>query len=117
MKRLMIATLILMGFGVAGFAQTAPVIKKDESKMHVTKKSTEKKADGKVVEMKKTEKKISGSEAAVNANAPKKVETTTSSSTTVLKKDGTPDKRYAANKHLKADGTKDMRYKENKKTK
>lgn len=32
-----------------------------------------------------------------------------------LKKDGTPDKRYSANKHLKSDGAKDMRYKENKK--
>ncbi|MCC6309059.1 MAG: hypothetical protein IT248_11275 [Chitinophagaceae bacterium] len=33
-----------------------------------------------------------------------------------LKKDGTPDKRFAANKHLKKDGSKDMRYKENKTT-
>ena len=32
-----------------------------------------------------------------------------------LKKDGTPDKRYKANKQkLKKDGTPDMRYKENK---
>jgi hypothetical protein len=33
-----------------------------------------------------------------------------------LKKDGTPDKRYNANKHLKKDGTMDMRFKTSKKT-
>jgi hypothetical protein len=31
-----------------------------------------------------------------------------------LKKDGTPDKRYKANKMLKKDGTPDKRYKANK---
>jgi hypothetical protein len=31
-----------------------------------------------------------------------------------VKKDGTPDKRYKANKQLKKDGQPDMRYKENK---
>ena len=31
-----------------------------------------------------------------------------------LKKDGTPDRRYKANKKLKKDGTPDKRYKENK---
>lgn len=34
---------------------------------------------------------------------------------TKLKKDGTPDKRYKANKKLKKDGTLDRRFKENKK--
>ena len=29
----------------------------------------------------------------------------------VMKKDGTPDKRYKANQHLKKDGTPDKRYK------
>ncbi len=32
----------------------------------------------------------------------------------VLKKDGTPDKRYKSSQKLKKDGTPDMRYKENK---
>jgi hypothetical protein len=32
----------------------------------------------------------------------------------VLKKDGTPDKRYKENQKLKKDGTPDKRYKENK---
>ncbi|CAM2922019.1 hypothetical protein DRF59_03195 [Chryseobacterium flavum] len=31
-----------------------------------------------------------------------------------MKKDGTPDKRYKANKHLKKDGTPDKRYKTSK---
>ncbi len=31
-----------------------------------------------------------------------------------VKKDGTPDKRFKANKKLKKDGTPDKRYKENK---
>ena len=31
-----------------------------------------------------------------------------------MKKDGTPDKRFKANKKLKKDGTPDMRYKEHK---
>lgn len=45
--------------------------------------------------------------------APQKV---TPSSGVVLKKDGTPDKRYknAPKGQLKKDGTPDMRYKENK---
>lgn len=33
---------------------------------------------------------------------------------TVLKKDGTPDKRFKASKKLKKDGTPDKRFKENK---
>ncbi|MFT3680930.1 MAG: hypothetical protein QM791_11695 [Ferruginibacter sp.] len=35
----------------------------------------------------------------------------------VTKKDGTPDKRFKANKHLKKDGTADKRFKDHKKTK
>jgi len=35
-------------------------------------------------------------------------------SATPVKKDGTPDKRYKANKNLKKDGTPDKRFKENK---
>jgi len=34
--------------------------------------------------------------------------------TVVLKKDGTPDKRYASSKKLKKDGTPDKRFKSNK---
>jgi hypothetical protein len=31
-----------------------------------------------------------------------------------VKKDGTPDRRFAKNKHVKKDGTPDMRYKQQK---
>lgn len=34
----------------------------------------------------------------------------------VMKKDGTPDKRYKSSTQLKKDGTPDMRYKQNKKS-
>ncbi len=40
--------------------------------------------------------------------------TTKTTTATPTKKDGTPDKRYKANKNLKKDGTPDKRYKENK---
>ncbi|MCP9752466.1 hypothetical protein [Ferruginibacter sp. HRS2-29] len=43
--------------------------------------------------------------------APAKSSTTESSK---LKADGTPDRRFKANKKLKKDGTADMRYNENK---
>ncbi|MBN9352287.1 MAG: hypothetical protein J0H55_16525 [Chitinophagaceae bacterium] len=39
----------------------------------------------------------------------------TASTTPHMKKDGTPDKRFKANKHLKKNGTPDKRFKENKK--
>ena len=42
--------------------------------------------------------------------------TTTATATSKVKKDGTPDKRFKANKKLKKDGTVDKRYKENKKS-
>ena len=38
----------------------------------------------------------------------------TTNSNVVLKKDGTPDKRYKEAQQLKKDGTPDMRYKKNK---
>ena len=37
--------------------------------------------------------------------------TTKTNTAAVMKKDGTPDKRYKANQHLKKDGTVDKRYK------
>ena len=43
-----------------------------------------------------------------------KQKNSTTYSSQKLKKDGTPDRRYKANKKLKKDGTPDKRYKENK---
>lgn len=54
-------------------------------------------------------------EAKVNTKPSKPAETTTSQQgKPVLKKDGTPDKRYKENQNLKKDGTPDKRFKENK---
>lgn len=70
---------------------------------------------------------VSGVSFAQNTSAPKAKSATTQAApkekaspdakaAAPVKKDGTPDKRYKANKHLKSDGTPDKRYKENKTT-
>jgi hypothetical protein len=118
MKRVLITALALIWFSAAGFAQTAPAQKRNESsKIQVAKKTTDKKMATKMVPMNKVTKP--GVPAATkNPVAAKPVVTkpvtVAKTNTSLLKKDGTPDKRYAANKHLKKDGTKDLRYKENK---
>lgn len=48
-----------------------------------------------------------------NATKIKKSDSATTAYGAKLKKDGTLDKRYKANKKLKKDGTPDKRYKEN----
>ena len=54
-------------------------------------------------------------EAAVNSKPTKPVDGIAApQGKPVMKKDGTPDKRYKANQNLKKDGTPDKRYKENK---
>jgi hypothetical protein len=54
-------------------------------------------------------------EAAVNSKPTKPVDGIAApQGKPVMKKDGTPDKRYKENKNLKKDGTPDKRYKENK---
>lgn len=87
MKNLLTTLLLTFGIGMAT-AQATPAA--TATKKQVTK--TEKKA--KTVEAK----------AAKVANTPD----------VKMKKDGTPDKRYKANKTLKKDGTPDKRYKANK---
>ena len=92
MKKLIIALCMIFGMSFAGFAQTAPAAKKEVKKAPVAvKKAPAKKADSKLLET------------PVSDNNKAK-----------LKKDGTPDKRYKANKHLKKDGTPDKRFKSNK---
>lgn len=62
---------------------------------------------------KPAEKKAPATETAKKATPAK-----TDASGAVLKKDGTPDKRYKSKKeHMKKDGTPDKRYKENKEAK
>jgi hypothetical protein len=101
MKRLFILALALIGFGTAGFAQTAEKVKTNgTAKVHAAKKQADAKAEP----------------AAAAASA------TTQNAATKLKKDGTPDKRYKANAAVaagpvKKDGTPDKRFKANKKPK
>lgn len=101
----MIVAIALVGFSFAGIAQTtAPTVKKDKVKVETAKKAARQKKDAKA--------------ATVPATAKPAVKTTAAP----LKKDGTPDKRFTANKAasttvVKKDGTPDMRYKKNKKKK
>ena len=90
MKKILFTAALALAFGLTQAQQVKTTTTKKEtpSKTMVAKK-TEAKSGDKKVEVKKD---------------------------IVLKKDGTPDKRYKNAKHLKADGTPDMRYKENKKT-
>ncbi len=121
MKRVLIAALALVGFSAASFAQTIPAVKKNEpSKMQVVKKTTDITIVGKAVAMNKvtnptvptiTKATIVKTKIPPVVSKPVALAKT---SAVPLKKDGTPDKRYAANKHLKADGSKDLRYRDNK---
>lgn len=89
MKKLILSLVFLLGFTMMTSAQqiTTKTVKKTETKTKV-------KAETKAAKTK-----------------------TTTNSKVVLKKDGTPDKRYKKTITVvtKKDGTPDMRYKENKK--
>ncbi|MBC7937464.1 MAG: hypothetical protein H7Y86_19125 [Rhizobacter sp.] len=120
MKKLIIAAISLLGFSAASFAQTANTAKRaTAAKMQVVKKP-----DTKVVAMKKvTQPTVTAAKpTAVTKTVAKPASTATvaKTSTTPLKKDGTPDKRFKASKSvasgpLKKDGTPDKRFKANKK--
>lgn len=92
MRKLILAAVALLGFSLSGQAQ----------EMTKAVQGTEKAAQ----EVKKGAKK----------EAKKAADKATSEAKVVLKKDGTPDKRYKQAKDvvLKKDGTPDKRYKENK---
>ena len=107
MKKLLIAAIAFLGISAATFAQTAAAPKDTKAKTAV--KQTDAKA--------KTATSAVKTDAAKTTTAAKDV--TTAGQAAPLKKDGTPDKRFKANKdaakkHLKKDGTADKRYKENK---
>ena len=101
MKKLFLAALILAGLSFNAMAQTTPTAKKAEVK----------KANN--TAMATTKLPAKSTTVATNTKVAKVSPAATTGSK--LKKDGTPDKRYAANKHLKKDGTPDKRYKSNKK--
>ena len=105
MKKLILASAMMLGFISFSFAQ-APAAK--DAKPAKEKKEAKKpaaKSDAKTVAPATQAKPVAKAPAATDKNG------------TVLKKDGTPDKRYKENKttHVKKDGTPDKRFKENKK--
>lgn len=119
MKKLIFAAMAVLGLSAAGFAQTNTQAKKaSPAKMQVSTKAVSSTApQAKATVVHKTT-------AAATTKAPAKqaaAKTVAKNSATPVKKDGTPDKRYKANKrlakvhHLKKDGTADKRFKENKK--
>jgi hypothetical protein len=125
MKKVIFVLLAVAGFSAASFAQTSQAKKTDPSKMQVATKSIPNKIQPKVVPVTKITAatpvaaksitktpvvKPENNRAAVKATPAVKPNNTVA----MLKKDGTPDKRFSANKHLKSDGTPDMRYKNNK---
>jgi exopolysaccharide biosynthesis protein len=95
MKKFFVTTLVLLGLSGVMFAQTAPA-KKDA--------------------VKKTEKAAKTTKATTTDAKP-------ATTSTPVKKDGTPDMRFKENKNkpkpagpLKKDGTPDKRFKANKKS-
>lgn len=110
MKKLLLACAMMVGFAGISFAQTTaskstkPAPAKSEAKKPAT--------DAKTTAPAKT------ATPAAKATNPAAAEKVTDKNGTVLKKDGTPDKRYKESKakHVKKDGTPDKRFKENKKS-
>jgi hypothetical protein len=128
MKKVLIAAIALLGLSASSFAQATPTKKVDATKTTVTKKETKKTEPVKAVNP-STAKKATPPVADIKTVSTKKTTTETKTAAAnkanngavVLKKDGTPDKRYSSSKTaagpVKKDGTPDKRYKENKKTK
>lgn len=117
MKKVILAVIALMGLSAAGFAQTnAPAKKAQPAKMQVTTKATSTRApQAKTPVVNKT---VTASTSAPAMQAASKA--IVKNTAKPLKKDGTPDRRYKANKrmakvhHMKKNGSPDKRFKENK---
>lgn len=93
MEKLLSALSVVLGLGLASAQQVA------------TNKTTTA-PPAKVVKMETAKKEVS-----VKPTLETKAKPASSNSAIKMKKDGTPDKRYKANRHLKKDGTPDRRYK------
>ena len=110
MKKL-ILSIAFLGLGFV-FVNAQTVTPAAQGKSSTVVKTTPAKADKKDAQ---ADKKADA------AKADAKVEKKTDANGVVLKKDGTPDKRYKGNKGakgpMKKDGTPDMRYKANKEAK
>ena len=112
MKKLFLAAVMMIGFAGISFAQTAKPATTDKaaSKKEVKKPATTSAAKPAATATPATKPAAKTAPATAAKPASKEV---------VLKKDGTPDKRYKntpkASGPTKKDGTPDKRYKENKK--
>jgi len=109
MKKLFLAAVMMTAFASFSFAQTKPA-------------ATDKAASKKEVKKTATAAPVAATTATTTAKPaakPAAAAKPTASKEVVLKKDGTPDKRYKtapkAAGPTKKDGTPDKRYKENKK--
>lgn len=119
MKKIIFAVSIFFGVISASHAQS---IKQTQTATKVAvKQKPVTKADAKKELVKAkvvTEKKVAETKSETTQkkqDVKKTVSATSTPSNVVLKKDGTPDKRFKQAEHLKKDGTPDKRY--NKKTK
>ena len=95
MKKLLTAMSLVLGLGLATAQQTAPATASKTAPAMASKTAQQAPKTVKATEAKMATK-------------------STSAEGMKMKKDGTPDKRYKANKNLKKDGTPDKRYKANK---
>lgn len=124
MKKILTAVFALLFFSFAGIAQTTGQ-KTTKPGKEVVKTQTGKAVNTKPTKapLVKTTPVTAKTETIKSKAGPAKTATIpstpltpkTQKSTPVLKKDGTPDKRFSANKHLKKDGTPDKRFSEHKK--
>ena len=114
MKKLIVAVIALTSFKALSFAQAVPAKQAVASKMHVEKSTTSRKKGKKTVVI------TNAAPAKTKTVVAKPTTLIKTNTTTALKKDGTPDKRYKSYSvnvagPLKKEGTPDMRYKVNKK--
>ena len=108
MKKLLLTAVLFAGFTGISNAQTQ---KKEEKKTEV--KMAPAPTAAKPATIKKTTS-VTPAIKVTPAASPVAVERANNHSAVVMKKDGTPDKRFKKAKKLKKDGTPDMRYKNNK---
>ena len=121
MKNLLIILALFLGLNLVAVAQDAKKPVKKEQGTTKAVPATKKALPAKTAEVKKDQPKKAEAEKPKKAEA--KPDAAKQKAATdkgvVLKKDGTPDKRYknsdAKTGPLKKDGTPDLRYKENKK--
>jgi hypothetical protein len=125
MKKIVMAVGLMLACAGIGFAQTKPV-KKEAAKKDTAAAYDHKakiKTNPQAAYDNKANKPVAKPQAAYDNKANKPViKTNPQGAAAPVKKDGTPDMRYKANKvaadttiHKKKDGTPDKRFKENKK--